>query len=246
MDPLASPLTADTVDIEIARYDGSISAANTSNFTYTRNFATAMDDYTGTLPYIAGTTANGTDSSGNAITGFDWWYFTFPTLADTGATAVSDFVTVANNSANFGGTTAVQKVWGVSYANWGDGTTTNPANWYAKFAVLEPTPLPLGTVSSAAAAITNGLSFGMSVTGGTQPVTVDLSDVTNSASLVYQVNNNGGVVTVTQEDLTIPATLATVQNALAAGTLVKAYGVPTSSGAIAAYVLFYYTGTLPQ
>ncbi len=98
VDPLASTLTADTVDIEIARYDGTISGATLSNFTYARTFATAKDDYTGTLPYIAGTTPNGTDSAGNAITGFDWWYFTFPTQADTGANAVPDFVSVANNA----------------------------------------------------------------------------------------------------------------------------------------------------
>ncbi len=246
VDPLASTLTADTVDIEIARYDGNISGASPSNFTYTRDFATAKDDYTGTLPYIASTTDNGTDSAGNTITGFDWWYFTFPTQADTGANAVPDFVSVANSSANFGGTVGQQRVWGVSYSGWGDGTTTNTTDWYAKFAVIEPTPLPLGTVSSAAAAITNGLSFAMTVTGGVQPVTVDLSTVSGSASLVYQVDNTKGIVTVTQQNLTNATTLQAVQNALASGTLVKAYGVPTSSGAVAAYVLFYYTGTLPQ
>lgn len=246
VDPLAATLTADTVDIEIARYDGTISAATTSNFTYTRNFVTTKDDYTGTLPYIASNAANGTNSAGSAITGFDWWYFTFPTLADTGANAIPDFVSVANNSASFGGTVGPQGVWGVSYSNWGDGTATNPADWYAKFAVIEPTPLPLGTVSSAAAAVANGLTFGMSVTGGVQPVLVDLSTVSGSASLVYQVDNTNGIVTVTQQDLTNPTALATVQNALVSGTLVKAYGVPTSGGAVAAYVVFYYTGTPTQ
>jgi hypothetical protein len=246
VDPLASTLTADTVDIEIARYDGLISAANTSDFTYTRNFVTAKDDYTGRLPYIAATAANGKDSNGNALTGFDWWYFTLPTLADTGANAVSDFVNVANNAANFGGTVALQRVWGVSYSNWGDGTTANPTDWYVKFAVLEPTPLPRGTVSSSDVAITNGLSFGMTVTGGAQPVTVDLSTVPDSASLVYQVDNTGGVVTVTQRDLTNATDLAAVQQALVTGTTVKAYGVPTTSGAVAAYVLFYYSGTPSQ
>lgn len=246
VDPLASSLTADTVDIEIARYDGTISGAGLSDFTYTRSFATAKDDYTGTLPYIASTTPNGTDSAGNAITGFDWWYFTFPTQADTGANAIPNFVSVVNNSANFGGTVGQQKVWGVSYSNWGDGTTTNPRDWHAKFAVIEPTPLPLGTVSSAAAAIANGLTFSMTPEGGTQPVLVDLSAVSGSASLVYRIDNTNAIVTLTQQDLTNSATLTAVQNALVSGTLVKVYGVPTSGGAVAAYVVFYYTGTLPQ
>ncbi len=246
VDPLASTLTADTVDIEIARYDGTISGAGLSDFTYMRNFVTAKDDYTGTLPYIASTTANGTDSAGNAITGFDWWYFTFPTQAFTGGNAIANFVSVANNSAMFGGTVGQQKVWGVSYSNWGDGTTTNATDWFAKFAVIEPTPLPLGTVSSAAGVISNGIGFGMTVMGGAQPVMVDMSTVSGSASLVYQVDDTKGIVTVTQQDLTNSATLAAVQNALVSGTLVKAYGVPTTGGAVAAYVVFYYTGTLPQ
>ena len=41
VDPLASPLVAQSVDIEIARYDGSISAVNPNNFTYTRKFNNA-------------------------------------------------------------------------------------------------------------------------------------------------------------------------------------------------------------
>ncbi len=245
VDPLASTLTAQTVDIEIARYDGMVSGAGLSDFTYTRTFATAKDDYTGTLPYIAASAANGTDSAGNPITGFEWWYFTLPTMADTGANAIPDFVNVVNNAANFGGTVGQQNVWSVSYSNWGDGTTTHPTDWFARFAVIEPTPLPLGTVSSAAAAINNGIGFSMTVAGGTQPVLVDMSSVSGSATLVYQVDNSGGIVTVTQKDLTNPATLTAVQNALVSGKQVKAYGVPTG-GAVAAYVVFYYTGTPSQ
>jgi hypothetical protein len=36
VDPTVSPFVAQTIDIEIARYDGSISAVNANNFTYTR------------------------------------------------------------------------------------------------------------------------------------------------------------------------------------------------------------------
>ena len=57
VDPLASPLVAQTIDIEIARYDGGISAVNANNFTYTRKFNTSTDDYTFALPYISSSIA---------------------------------------------------------------------------------------------------------------------------------------------------------------------------------------------
>ena len=69
-DPLATPLVAQTVDIEIARYDGVISAPSTTGFTYTRNFVRTTDDYTINLPYISGSSPNGKDGNGNAVTGF--------------------------------------------------------------------------------------------------------------------------------------------------------------------------------
>jgi hypothetical protein len=192
------------------------------------------------MPYLAGTAPNGTDSNGNAISGFDWWYFTFPTKADTGANAISDFVTAAS----FGST--VQKVWGVSYSNWGDGTTTNTADWYAKFAVIEPTQLPKGVVTSAWVATNSGISFGMTPKGESL-VTVDMSTVSGSATLVYEVKNQSGVVTVTQRDLTNSTDLSAVEAALVSGTQVKTFAVPTTGGAVNAYVLFYYDGTvLPQ
>ena len=42
--PLTSPLVADTINIETARYDGviSIPGASTTDFTYTRNFSTVQ------------------------------------------------------------------------------------------------------------------------------------------------------------------------------------------------------------
>ena len=71
---------AQSIDIENARFDGYISGTNTTGFTYTRNFNTASDDYVVTLDYISSSTANGNDSSGNPITGFKYWNFTFPTI----------------------------------------------------------------------------------------------------------------------------------------------------------------------
>ena len=40
-----------------------------------------------TLDYIASTTANGENDQDIQITGFDWWYFTFPTLVNYGTDA---------------------------------------------------------------------------------------------------------------------------------------------------------------
>src|SRR5262249_48847316 len=77
VDPLATPLAADGIDIETAAFDGVISGANPVGFTYTRRFNTAADDYTQTLSYISSATRNGKDSSGNAITGFKWWNFAY-------------------------------------------------------------------------------------------------------------------------------------------------------------------------
>ena len=91
-DPTLGPFTAETIDIEIARYDGNISAVNRNNFTYTRKFNTPGDDYTFSLPYISNSTSNGSDpATGAAITGFKWWNFTFPTIVDSGTNAIPDF-----------------------------------------------------------------------------------------------------------------------------------------------------------
>ena len=121
VDPLASPLVAQTIDIEIARYDGSISAVNANNFTYTRKFNTSTDNYTFALPYISSSTPNGTDpSTGAAITGFKWWNFTFPTIVDSGTNAIPDFETATNGTVNFGGTAGAYPAWGESYAIWND------------------------------------------------------------------------------------------------------------------------------
>lgn len=245
-DPLATTsLTADTVDIEIARYDGAITNATTNNFTDTRVFATAADNYTGTLPYIASTTANGTDANGNAISGFEWWYFTLPTLADTSlntvVSPVQDFVTTVDAA------TGVLNVDGLSYSMWGDGGATNTTDWYTRATILVPTSLPKGVITASGSWVTTPTGGSIIITPkGESATTVNLSTVPGSATLVYEVKNQSGVVTVSQMDLTNATTLATAEGMLVTGTQVKAYGVPTASG-VTAYVLFYYDGNiLPQ
>ena len=77
------------------------------------------------------------------------------------------------------------------------------------------------------------------------PVTVQLDTTSLQATLAYQVSrSSAGVITITSAgDLSVPANLTALDNALTTGTLVKVYGVPVASsgnGMFKAYVLFYY------
>ncbi|HEY1491158.1 MAG TPA: hypothetical protein VGF35_00895, partial [Steroidobacteraceae bacterium] len=129
--------------------------------------------------------------------------------------------------------------WGVSTAIWAD--PANPAGWSVRNAVLLPTPVPLAVVTQP---LTND-AFGITVLGGTQPVTVDLGTSTGSATLVYQIDRSGSVVTVSPIDVSSANGLATVTSGLTAGVPVKAFGIPQADGTLKAYVLVYYTGMLP-
>ena len=246
VDPLANPLVADTVDIEMANYSGTISNAGATGLTYTRNFLRASDDYSVNVNFLPYTGSNNNvDPAGDAISGFDWWYFTFPTQADTGANAIADFDSASNGSVTFGGTFGAVNAWGASSATWVGGATP----WQVPLAILEPTALPLAQV---VAGVT-GSSFTAALvanTGGTA-ATIDFDATAGSATLVYQVNRSGGTVTITPLDLSNSGDFTTFTNSLTAGTLVKVWGVPqpagmAASGALRAYVIIYYTGMLPM
>jgi hypothetical protein len=244
VDPLANPLVAQTVDIENAVFSGSISSPTNTGFTYTRAFRTAADNYTKTLDYISSSTANGKDANGNPISGFKWWNFTFPTVVDSGANAIPDFVSATNGTANFGGTVGPVTAFGVSYATWNDPANAN--NWSALWSILLPTPMPLGSVSANWVSTASGGSFGITVpNGGATPVTVNASSVSGSATLFYQVDRTNGIITVTPQDITSNAGLSAIAGHLINPTLVKVYGVPQADGSIKAYVVFYFTGTAP-
>jgi hypothetical protein len=242
VDPLASPLVAQTVDIEIARYDGVISLSNLNNFTYTRNFFLINDNYSVILPYISQGSANGKDPlTGAPITGFKWWNFTFPTLVNSGSTAISSFVSATNGGVNFGNSLTFS-AWGESFATWGD--PNNLTGWDAPWTVLVPTPVPLGT---AATGYVNGSptgSFTMTIPGGTLAVPVDLTTTSGSGTLVYQVDRTGLIVTVSPVDITTTAGQATLTTNLIAATPVKVFGVPQADGSIKAYVVAYFTGAI--
>jgi hypothetical protein len=239
VDPLATPLVAQTVDIEVAEYNGKISAPNMTGFTYTRVFATASDDYTVTLNYIDSATANGTDPMGNAITGYQWWNFAYPTVVTSGANAISEFIAATNDSVNFGGTVGAVPSRGVSYSIWNDPANAN--GWSAAATILTPSTLPLAFVAS-------GLSsnqFTMTIPGGANAATVDVGSTSGSATLVYQVDLTNGVLTISPIDITTSSGLATLTSSLTAGEPVKVYGTPQSDGTLKAYVLTYFTGSMP-
>ena len=239
VDLLATPLVAQSIEIETADYEGTISAPSMTGFTYTQTFHTAADDYVYAADYIAGATANGTDSSGNAITGYEWWNFAYPTMLTSGASAISDFISATNGSVDFGGTVGTVPSRGVSYSIWND--PANPGGWAAAATVLMPSTLPLGTVA-------NGLASGaftMNLAGGTVPATVAVNTTSGSATLVYQVDRTNNIVTVSSIDVTTSAGLAAATAGLTAGAPVKVYGVPQDDGTLRAYVLTYYTGDKP-
>lgn len=240
VDPLstASPMVATSIDIESAAYGGTITSANTSNFTYSRTFLLRPDDdYTATLDYIDPSSANGTDSSGNAITGFKYWNFAYPTLVTDGSNAITDFVAAVNADPNL-------QAWGLTYARWGD--KANPNGWSAPWTVLEPTPLALALVKTPVSGSGTAYSFTVMPLDSNAASTIDVSSASGSATLAYQVDRSNGIVTVSNIDLTTTSGLSTFTNALTAGTPVKVYGVPQSGGGIQAYVITYFTGLAPS
>ena len=239
VDPLATPLVAQSIDIETAEYGGRISAPSTTGFTLTHLFRRATDDYVYMLDYIASTTANGTDDSGNAINGYKWWNFAYPTVLTSGANAIGDFISATDGSVNFGGTVGAVPSRAISFAAWND--PANPNGWAASASILTPSVLPLGFVATG---LVNG-AFTMTVIGGVTAATVDVGTASGSATLVYQVDRTAGVVTVSPVDVTTSAGLATLTAALAAGAPVKVYGVPRTDGTLEAYVLTYFTGQAP-
>jgi Domain of unknown function (DUF4382)/Domain of unknown function (DUF5666) len=238
VDPLStqSPMVAQSVDIENAVYAGWISGSNTTGFTYTHDFLRSRDDYAVSLDYIDATSSNGTDANGNATLGFKWWNFAYPTLLDSGSAAIADFVSA---------TTGPIPAFGASFATWGD--PANPAGWSAPQAVLAPVPLPLANVTSPFASGSVGITAlaipGMNGTG--QSYTVNIDSTSGQATLVYQVDRSGGILTVNPVDITTASGLSTFTNAMVDGTFVKVFGTPQSDGSLRAYVLLYYSGVTP-
>jgi len=239
VDTSANPMVAQSIDIETAAYDGTISAANMTGFTDTRNFKTPSDDYVVTLDYIANATANGTDANGNAITGFRWWNFAYPMQVTSGSGAIGDFIAATGGSVNFGGTVGAVPSKAKSFAIWND--PANPNGWAIAASILRPSRLPLGFVATG---LVND-AFTMNVVGGATAATIDISPASGSATLVYQVDRTADIVTISAIDIATSTGLATLTSGLAAGAPVKVYGIPQANGTLKAYVLAYFTGVAP-
>lgn len=242
VDPLANPLVAQSIDIEIARYSGTISNTSSSGFTYTRNFFTASDDYSVNLNYISSGTANGNGATGTATSGFEWWNFTFPTQPNTGADAVSSFISATGGAVNFGGTAGLFNAWGASFAIWND--PASPNGWAIPWVVLMPRRAPVALAQSGYSSTAGG--FTMMVAGGTNAVPVTLNTTSGSGTLVYQIDRTNNIVSISSIDITTSAGQATLTSNLVAGTPVETFGVPQADGSIKAYVVFYYTGAKPS
>jgi len=86
----------------------------------------------------------------------------------------------------------------------------------------------------------------MTVKGGVTPATVNVSAASGSATLVYQVERTGNVVTVSAIDVTTTSGMASLTAGLAVGAKVKVFGIPQVNGSLNAYVLAYFTGTEPS
>ena len=240
VDLTAVPLVAATVDIEAAPYEGKISNATGTSFMLTDAFATVLDNYSVTLSYIAGATPNGSDPiSGNAINGFKYWDFAYPTLVTSGPGAVTSFATATGGAVAFGGSAGTYFAHGLAHATWGD--PANAVGWSATSAILIPTTFPRTTVAAGVTGAAN--AFSIDAAGGTTPVTVGFSTSPGSATLVYQVDRTGGVVTVSPQDLTTAAGLSAFTRGLTAGTKVQVSAVPQPDGSLKAYAVNYFTGT---
>jgi hypothetical protein len=248
VDPLAVPLVAQSIDIETAEYSGTISQPNNSNFTYTHDYLNSGDDYSIALNYLSSATANGSDASGNAIAGYKWWNFAYPTLVNYGTNAISGFVSATDGSATFGTPAGVIPAVGVSYNVWED--PANASGWAAAATALLPVPVPVAQVSTPLAGSGTAYSFAITALNttlyGTLPVTVGVSTANGSATLVYQVDRNNGIVTVSPVDITTSAGLATFTAGLAKGALTRVSGLAQTDGTLKGYVVTYYTGTTPS
>ena len=116
-----------------------------------------------------------------------------------------------------------------------------PNGWSAAATILTPSTLPLGFVASGLA----DNAFTMTVPGGANAATMDVSTTSGSATLVYQMDLTNGVLTVSPIDITTPSGLATLTSNLTAGEPVKVYGIPQADGTLKAYVMAYFTGAMP-
>jgi len=168
-DPLATPMHAQSVNIQRAVDGGRISSASTSSFTYQH------------------TSGDRTHAYANA---FNWWYVGLP---GANFTSVTDFASACSGmgSGMMGSTMGDLQARGMSDLVWNGGTST----WDAGNAIFMPVALPQGTVSSSFNGGQLGFTFTNS-TGASQTVSVSLNTTVGMQPMVLEVVNQAGVVTV--------------------------------------------------
>jgi len=241
VDP-ATPTLATIVEIETAAFSGRIQNASTSSFDISAGYRNWHDNYTQTLPYISASTPNGTDGSGNPVSGFKFWEFAYPTLitaSTSTASAVTPFLAAVGGSVGFGGSAPMLYARGLTHAVWGD--TANPNGWAAPWVELLPTHVRWAFVSNA---LSNN-QFSIVVPGGAQAVTVDVDTTPGQATLVYEVDRTGFMLSLTPEDITTTAGFSALTQGLAVGAPVMITGIPQADGSFKAYTIVYFGGTLP-
>lgn len=190
-DPAAASLTAANVDIERAHYEGTLAlSGGNAGLTFTNPRYSKSADF--------------------AASGFTWWNFTYPTLANTGS---SGLVTVLSGL-------PANTARGASGLAWNAGASA----WNAQNAILLPI-IQRGQITGGL----SGSTFTFTPTGGSVE-SVDLSSTLGSATLVYQVSNQGGIITITPLDSSQWAA------AFTAGTHARIFAVPTA-GNLKAYVV---------
>jgi hypothetical protein len=135
---------------------------------------------------------------------FAWWNFTYPTLANTTS---SGLVTLLSG---LGATPAK----GISTLTW-NGTSNA---WDANTCVLLPI-VQKGDITTSL----SGSTFGFTPTGGSAE-SVSVSSTLGSATLVYQVQIQSGIVTVS------PVDSAMWPSALVSGAHARLFAVPTAAG----------------
>ncbi|HJV23254.1 MAG TPA: DUF4382 domain-containing protein [Holophagaceae bacterium] len=173
--------------------------------------------YEGTLALTAGnsgltfTNPRYSKSADFAAADFAWWNFTYPTLANSGSDSLVSLLSgLPANTAR-----------GASSLTWNGGSSA----WNAQDAIL----LPIAQKGQITGAL-SGSTFTFTPTGGSAEA-VDLSSTAGSATLVYQVSVQNGIVTVAPLD-------SSQWNAttFAAGTPARIFAVPTA-GNLRAYVV---------
>ncbi len=167
VDPLATPLVAASVDIQRGVFEGDITAADASSFTYTKAFLADGTADIRTLGYDAG---------------FSWWNFTFPTTASTDLGA---FIAKALPASG-------PRARGMSTLNWGNSTW---AAKVAVFLPTQLSGA-MQTITGAYSSGTMSVTYTPDGTSTPSALTVKLNPAAGSMPLVTEFSKAGMIVSV--------------------------------------------------